>query len=120
MRHASGVAPRASRRRASACGNGQGMGEATEHLVIYRVREGGRNVKWACAARAFAPPPTCRSPGWVRSVEKCRYLAHNRVAAPRSAASVHGVGYEGDCVVAAVATTQSKRHLQARTRCRMG
>ena len=30
-------------------------------------------------------------------------LAHNRVAAPRSAASVHGVGHGGDCVVAAVA-----------------
>jgi ketosteroid isomerase-like protein len=38
-----------------------------------------------------------------RDLRKRDVLAHNRVAAPRSAASVHGVGHEGDCVVAAVA-----------------
>ena len=36
-------------------------------------------------------------------LKKSDVLPHNRLALPRSAASVHGVGHEGVCAVAAVA-----------------
>ena len=46
---------------------------------------------------------TWRSPGWGEFCRKSDVLAHNRVASPRSAASDHGVGNEGDSYVADVA-----------------